>query len=169
MDSEQFRALLLAELPALRAYALVVARTRGDADDLAQDTVERAWRFQHSFKPGTRIRSWLFTICRNAFYDRGRKGRNTVEDVDGEHAAALVFAADQEWRAEYAEMLDALAELSPASRHALLLVLGLGLSYEEAAMVCECPVTTVKSRVSRGRLRLVEILESRRPMASRKA
>ncbi len=163
MSPEEFRALLIAELPALRAYALVVTRSRGDADDLAQDTLERAWRFQHSFKPGTRIRSWLFTILRNAFFDAGRKRRRTVEDVDGQHAAAVVVGADQEWRLQYAEMLEALADLPAASRHALLLVLGLGLSYDEAAVVCDCPVTTVKSRVSRGRLRLIELLEARPP------
>jgi RNA polymerase sigma-70 factor (ECF subfamily) len=82
-----------------------------------------------------------------------------VADDDGSRSGALVSKADQE---DHMEMLDfrrALQKLSPDQREALILIGASGLSYEEAADVCKCAVGTMKSRVSRARSRLNELLQ----------
>lgn len=152
-----FQRELIDHTPVLRAYALIYCRRSGDADDLLQDTLEKAWRARDQFQPGTSMKAWLFTILRNGVYNEWRRSRRIVEDPNGDYAATLHAEAGQGWRAEFVDVLNAMGELDSESRESLLLITA-GLSYEEAALVCGCPLRTLQSRVRRARQRLVEAM-----------
>ena len=155
----QIRQEMVAAIPRLRAFAVSLCGNPDRADDLVQETLAKALLNIKSFSIGTNLLAWLFTILRNAYYSEFRKRRREVADVDGSLSGALVSKADQE---DHMEMLDfrrALQKLSPDQREALILIGASGLSYEEAAEVCKCAVGTMKSRVSRARSRLNELLQ----------
>lgn len=147
---------ILLHVPALRAFALSLCRSPDQADDLVQDTMERAWGHFGSFTPGTQLRSWLFTILRNGFYSDLRKRRREVADPDGAFAARLAVSPDHDGALAMREFLLEFARLSPEHREVLTLVGALGFSYEEAAEVTSLALGTVKSRVSRARALLGE-------------
>lgn len=153
---------IVLHIPALRAFALSLCRSPDRADDLVQDTVERAWGHFASFTPGTKLRSWLFTILRNVFYSDLRKHRREVADPEGAFVARLAVAPVHDDALALREFLRAFAALSAEHREVLSLVGGLGFSYEEAAGITSLAVGTVKSRVSRARAILGE-----NPMPSR--
>src|SRR4051794_12597703 len=159
--SPEVRSAMLALLPSLRAFALSLTNTREIADDLVQDTLVRALAKIDQFQPGTNMGAWLFTILRNLFYSHCRRTKHEVEDPDGSYAARLCTAPDQHARCDVQDMLRALGRLPTDQREALLLIVAEGLSYEEAAQVCGMLVGTIKSRVSRGRVRLAELLAIR--------
>ena len=145
--------------PLLRAYAIVLTNSRSHADDLVQDTLERAWRHRSEFTPGSSLKAWLFSILRNRFTDEFRRNRHTIQDVDGDYASKLVTLPDQHWRLQYNDLFRAIDGLAPGVRDALLLVAGAGLSHQEAAAVLDCPLGTVKSRIRRARSQLLETVE----------
>ena len=157
--SESFRDAMLALIPRLRARAVKLVGSGAEADDLVQDALVRAWRFQDGFAAGTNLRAWMFRILRNEFLNQLPARRALVQDVDGHFAGQLVTAPHQEWRLRYLELLDALPLLTEEARDALLLVVGADLSYEQAAEVCDCSVTALKQRVRRARLRLAELID----------
>jgi len=152
------RAAMLALLPSLRAFALSLTNAREIADDLVQDTLVRALAKIDQFQPGTNMGAWLFTILRNIFYSQCRRTKHEIEDPDGSYAARLWTAPDQHGKCDVQDTLRALAMLPLEQREALILVTAEGLSYEEAARICGVAVGTIKSRVSRGRVRLAELL-----------
>lgn len=154
----RFRDGLIALIPKLRAYAISLTGRTAEADDLLQDALVRAWRFREGFEPDTNLKAWAFRILRNEFLSRLAAGRATIQDVDGKFAAALAFAPEQEWRLAYSEVLEALDQLSPITRDALLLVTASGFTYEEAAELCGCAVGTLKSRVNRARQQLMALV-----------
>lgn len=141
----------------MRAYAVFLTGGQSDADDLVQDTFEKAWRARDQFEPGSNLTAWLFAILRNTHYNGWRRGKRTVEDVNGVQAARLTVEPSQNWRVEFTEVLIALDELDVESRHSLLLITA-GLTYVEAAQVCGCPLRTLQSRVRRARERLASKL-----------
>src|SRR6187455_3467744 len=152
------REAVLAAVPSLRAFAISLCGNVDRADDLVQETLLRALANINSFQPGTNMSAWLFTILRNHFRSEYRKRRREVEDGDGSYAETLKAHPEQHSRVEFEEFRTALAKLPPDQREALILVGASGFSYEEAAAICECAVGTIKSRVSRARTRLAEIL-----------
>ena len=156
---------LLAAIPRLRALAIGLCGHSAQADDLVQEALTRAWANLASFQPGTNMEAWLYTILRNEFYTFLRKRRREVPDPEGAFAATLVSAPAQEGRVNFQELRSALARLTPPLREAILLVGASGLSYEDAAKACHCAVGTMKSRVHRARLRLMEMLDSLPPSA----
>jgi RNA polymerase sigma-70 factor (ECF subfamily) len=149
---------LLAAIPKLRAFAISLCGRGARADDLVQETLVKAWANLGSFAPGSNMIGWLFTILRNEFYSEFRKRRHEVEDEEGRYAALQSTRPAQEGQLEFLEFRDALNRLADDHREALILVGASGLSYEEAAAVCRCAVGTMKSRVSRARTRLAEML-----------
>jgi RNA polymerase sigma-70 factor (ECF subfamily) len=153
-----FKAALLAALPPLRAFALSLSGRADVADDLVQETVMKAWAKQADFRLGTNIQAWLVTILRNTFYSQMRKRGREVQDSEGTFTARLSVPPAQDGVMDLSDFRRALAELPDDQREALLLVGASGFSYEEAAAICGCAVGTVKSRVSRARSRLQEIL-----------
>jgi RNA polymerase sigma-70 factor (ECF subfamily) len=156
-----FRDELVAHLPQLRAFCRFLCRGRvADADDLAQETVLRAWAARKSFTPGSMMRAWLFVIARNLFYSAMRKNR-FVGDIDSEQARQeLKLNGSQEAISDLDEVRRAVELLPQHQREALVLVAAGGLSYEETAQICQCAVGTAKSRVNRARAALLKLLES---------
>lgn len=153
-----FRDGLLAAVPSLRAFALSLTSNPARSDDLVQDTLLKGWQHRARFQPGTNLNAWLFTILRNIFYSDHRKRVREVEDQDGSYAARLATAPHQGDRLDVEDLQSALAKLPADQREALVLVGAEGVSYEEAAAIMGCKVGTVKSRVSRARGRLAELL-----------
>ena len=149
---------IIEHLPALRAFAMSLARNAALADDIVQDTVVKAWTNFDSFKPGTKLRAWLFTILRNSFYSHHRKYGREIEDVDGVYAARLAVKPTHDGKLMLDEVLTAFDKLSVEQREALLLVGASGFSYEEAAEMCGVSLGTIKSRMNRGRTALSAML-----------
>ncbi len=148
---------LLAAIPALRAFAVSLSGSPDRADDLVQETLLKAWSNMQSFVEGSNIRAWLFTILRNTFYSQHRKRKREVDD-GGYAAAALSTPPEQMGHMDLADFRLALLKLPHDQREALILIGASGLSYDEAAVICNCAVGTIKSRVNRARKRLVELL-----------
>jgi RNA polymerase sigma-70 factor (ECF subfamily) len=149
---------LLAVIPNLRAFAVSLCGNLDRADDLVQETLVKAWSNIESFVEGTNLRAWLFTILRNIYYSEYRKRRREVADPDGAFAAKLATAPAQGGHMDMLDFRAALQQLPTDQREALILIGASGLSYEEAAGVCGCAIGTMKSRVNRARIRLVEML-----------
>ncbi len=154
----EMRTLLLGAIPALRAFAFSLTYDLDRSDDLVQDTLVRAWTKADSFRRGTNLTAWLFTILRNLFYSEQRKRKREVEDADGTLAGKLTSLPEQEIRMEMQQFQGALNRLPRAQREALVLVGAQSFTYEEAAEICGVAVGTIKSRVSRARVRLIEAL-----------
>lgn len=159
MSDSAFKTDLMANLPTLRAFAISLVGKVDRADDLVQETLMKAWANRTSFNAGTNMRAWLFTILRNEFYTYFRKRRREVEDADGKIAATVGVAPEQHSKLDFQDLQSALDKLPVDQREALLLVSASELSYEEAASICGVAVGTIKSRVSRARVRLAEIMD----------
>jgi RNA polymerase sigma-70 factor, ECF subfamily len=155
----QIKQDMVAAIPRLRAFAVSLCGNPDRADDLVQETLAKALLNIKSFTIGTNLLAWLFTILRNAYYSEFRKRRREVADIDGSLSGMLVSKANQDDHMEYLDFREALQKLPPDQREALILIGASGLSYEEAAEICKCAVGTMKSRVSRARSRLVELLQ----------
>jgi RNA polymerase sigma factor (sigma-70 family) len=138
-------------MPALRAYAYALSRSRHDADDLVQETLVKALANLSSFTPGTRLRAWLFTIMRNTFYNHASRSKREVTGLDLAESAHNPIEETQEWTMRGKELLEAINRLPNHYRETLVLVVVVGVSYEEAARLCDCEIGTIKSRVNRAR------------------
>jgi len=149
---------LVALLPDLRAFARFMCREREAADDLVQNTIVAALNKEQQFTSGTNLKAWLFTIMRNRFYSDMRSQRRGSIAVDDEQLALVPAIDNPEATMALHELTTALWKLNPQSREALILVGASGFSYEEAAVLCDCSVGTLKARVSRARKRLAEDL-----------
>jgi RNA polymerase sigma-70 factor, ECF subfamily len=159
METNGVRDQIVEMLPSLRAFSRTLVRDASSADDLVQEAVLKAFGNISKFQDGTNLQAWLFTILRNTFYSEVRKRRREVEDVDGQHASRAVVEAPQISKLESRDFRKAMATLKSEQREALILVGPAGFNYEEAAEICGCSIGTIKSRVSRARLRLQSRLE----------
>lgn len=158
-DEPEWRDAIVAQAPALRAFAWSLCRNSADADDLVQDTLVKAWAARDRFEAGTNLRAWLFTILRNTWFSAVAKRKREVADEDGKHAAGLSAEAAQDWAMEMDALRIALDKLPPEHREAIVMVGAAGLSYEEAAEIAGCALGTIKSRVNRARNRLAELMD----------
>jgi RNA polymerase sigma-70 factor (ECF subfamily) len=153
-----FKLELVALIPQLRAFARTLCGDAAAADDLAQDTVLKAWDARASFQMGTNMKAWTFMILRNQFYSEKRRSwRQTQLDQEAAERT-LVAVDDPESPVALDELRLAMQMLPSEQREALILVGAGGFAYEEAADICGCAVGTVKSRVSRARRALQNIL-----------
>jgi RNA polymerase sigma-70 factor, ECF subfamily len=159
----ELREELLALIPTLRAFARSLASSRAEADDLVQETMVKAISNIRQFDRGTNLRAWLFTILRNTYYTNIRRRRREVEDATGAAAGSMAVGPAQEWSAAMHSLRQAMDKLPDDQREALILVGAAGMTYEEAAEVCGCALGTIKSRVNRGRNKLLEILKAGDP------
>ncbi len=157
-DTYSFKRDLIAQLPAMRAFAVSLCGKPDIADDLVQDAVMNAWSKQSSFQPGTNIKAWLFTILRNLFYSKMRKRGREIQDSDGIFTERLSVPPAQNGNLDLQDFKAALAKLPEDQREAIILIGASGMSYEEAAVICSCAVGTIKSRVNRARNKLQELL-----------
>jgi RNA polymerase sigma-70 factor (ECF subfamily) len=154
-DQARLRDELVKWIPNLRAFALSLTQSAHHSDDLVQETLVKALSNLDKFEMGTNLRAWLFTILRNSFYNeiRNRKYHQTAS-LDEIGSEAIELRATQEKYMEFQDVLKGLTLLVPEQREAIILIAAEGLSYDEAAAICNCPVGTVKSRLSRARRRL---------------
>lgn len=162
-QASQFKSQLLVCIPHLRAFARGLCGDRDEADDLAQEALLKAWQSRQSFTPGTNLKAWVFTILRNHFYSDRRKAWRSVRW--NQDAAELIPTASDAavWSAELSDLARALMSLNGEQREALLLV-GVGqFSYADAAVMCNCAIGTMKSRVARARKNLLSALNGERP------
>ena len=152
---------IVACIPSLRRYARGLVSDAARADDLVQDTLERAWsRFSLWQKRGD-LRAWMFGILHNQFIDGLRAQRSRPEDAAGDELPELPQRAEQTDRIEVRDLDRALQRLPAEQREVLLLVSVEELSYLEAAAVIGVPVGTVMSRLARARERLRQDLQGR--------
>lgn len=158
-QSSGFKSDLLSTIPSLRAFAVSLTHNTDKADDLVQETLVKAWDKQSSFQPGTNLKAWLFTILRNEFYSQMRKRGREVQDSEGIMTAKLAVHPSQQGSLDLDDFKAALETLPEDQREAIILIGASGFSYEEAAEICGCAVGTIKSRVSRARTRLADILK----------
>lgn len=156
--STDFKDDLLGAIPSLRAFAVSLSQNADRADDLVQETLVKAWDKHASFQPGTNMKAWLFTILRNEFYSQMRKRGRELQDSDGVMTARLAVHPSQHGLLDLDDFRVALVQLPEDQREAIILIGASGFSYEEAAQICGCAVGTIKSRVSRARTKLQEIL-----------
>ncbi|MDR7268266.1 RNA polymerase sigma-70 factor (ECF subfamily) [Pelomonas saccharophila] len=156
-DRTAFAALVQAHQGYLRKLLGRVCRgDQGRADDLAQEAFVRAWRALPKFRGESRFRTWLTRLAYSAL-SAERPALPLADDAPPELGAHSDFAPGADWRID----LDrAMAELSEAQRHALLLCYGADLSHAEAAQVLGWPLGTVKTQVLRAKAKLREQLQA---------
>jgi len=148
-----------AEIPRLRRYARSLCRDAVAADDLVQDCLARGLGKLHLWTEGTDLRAWLFTILHNQYVNQVRRSVREGAVVGlSESEPLLTRAADQGKRLELRDLDRALAKL-PQEQRAVILLVGLeGMRYEEVAEIIGVPVGTVRSRLSRGRDALRQLM-----------
>ena len=167
LSNDQFQSDLIALIPHLRAFSRSLCRRRDLAEDLAQEALAKAWRARDSYISGTNLKSWLFTILRNTFYSHGRRAwRETCLDV-GVAESIAAPPKEQDWAMELTDVARALRKLPDAQRDAVVLVGAGGVSYKDAAKICGANIGTMKSRVARGRIALLGIMEGVNPLPLR--
>ncbi len=161
----EFERVALAQLSYLYTSAFYLTKDRANAEDLVQETYLRAFRFFDKFQPGTNFRAWLLSILQNLFINRYRQKRREAPTVEWEKTDDVYESMVEQdenlggGNPEHhfvSQMMDdevekALRGLPEEFRTAIVLVDIEELTYEEAANVMECPMGTVRSRVSRGR------------------
>jgi RNA polymerase sigma-70 factor (ECF subfamily) len=153
---------LMEHVPRLRRYARALINNRDLADDLVQDTLERALRHTEKFQTGTDLRAWLFTIMHNVFANQA-----VHISVDDENISEREFAVPgtQTQSLEVRDLDFALQRLPLDQRQVVLLVGLEEMSYADVAQALEIPIGTVMSRLSRGRERLRALMAGAQPGA----
>ena len=147
------------EIPRLRRYARALTRDINAADDLVQDCLTRALSKVHLWQKGTDLRAWLFTILHNQYVNHVRRAVREGAAVGlSDTEPMLTSAPNQGKRLELRDLERAIAKLPEEQRSVLLLVGLEGMRYEEVAAVLDVPVGTVRSRLSRGREMLRQLM-----------
>ena len=153
--------LIIEQIPRLRRYARALTGDASLADDLVQDSLERAWSRFHLWRPGSNIRAWMFTIMHNCYANTVRRAKHRPRLVPLEEwGSDAQIGPSQEKAVELANVAAALRQL-PDEQRAVVLLVGLEeLTYAEAAKILGIPLGTVMSRLSRGRARLRNFMSS---------
>ncbi|TCT05324.1 RNA polymerase sigma-70 factor (ECF subfamily) [Paralcaligenes ureilyticus] len=150
-------AQMVACLPRLRRYARALIGERNAADDLVQDTCERAWARLATWRRDSDMRAWLFGIMHNLHVDQHRKPRLTTTPMDDASLAVSTRATQTDFL-EIRDIEAALAQLQVEQREVLLLVALEDMRYEEAAKILGIPLGTVMSRLSRAREKMRSLM-----------
>jgi RNA polymerase sigma-70 factor (ECF subfamily) len=151
------RRLIIEHIPRLRRYARALVGDRYLADDLVQDTLERAWNKFYLWRPGSDLRAWLFTIMHNVFVNETRRRRYEIEQLMEEVPPVAVRATQSE-QLELRDVDRALRALPVEQREVVLMVAVEQFSYEEVSDALDIPIGTVMSRLSRARARMRQLL-----------
>lgn len=147
------------EIPMLRRYARFLARDMERADDLVQECLVRAIARIDSYEPGTNLQAWLIVILRNIFLNECRRAKRERVSLDElGFAAPPQYPAQQDAGLIIAEVERAFRALTPDHREVLTLVAIEGMSYEQSAEILGVTMGTVKSRLSRARAALSDLL-----------
>jgi RNA polymerase sigma factor (sigma-70 family) len=150
---------LIELIPRLRRYARALVGDRAAADDLVQDTLERAWSKLHLYRHGTDLRAWLFTVMHNVHVNRVRASRPT--DPLEDEMPELAQRATQGDSLVVRDLERGIAALPLAQREVLLLVALEDLSYDQTARALGIPIGTVMSRLARAREKLRLLLHGK--------
>jgi RNA polymerase sigma-70 factor, ECF subfamily len=152
-----------AEIPGLHRYARALVRDVVGADDLVQECLTRALSKLDLWRDGTDLRAWLFTILHNQYVNHVRRSIRIGAPVEfHETGVPLSQPANQEKRLELRDLNRRLAQLHVEQR-AVILLIGLeGLPYTAVSAMLGIPVGTVRSRLSRGRLALRQLMDIER-------
>ena len=169
-----FETEALPHMDAVYRFALRLSGAPDAAEDLVQETFFRAFRAWDQYTPGTRCKSWLFTICRNVYLRQRERGqrhdeilaREAGEDprsISGEIPAWFSTLGRDPEKTFFdsfvdREVLEAIDSLQAEYREAVVLSDVEGLAYQEVADMLDIPVGTVKSRLFRGRRQLQQKL-----------
>jgi len=158
-SEQDFRQAALACLDGLYRFALTLARDRGAAEDLVQETYVRALAARHKAAPDEKLRSWLFVILHNVWRNERRRQRPRAEPDEVERLPAREdVAAALDRRTAGERLQQAIDGLPGPFRQVLALRYEEELSYKEIAEVLDCPAGTVMSRLARARLLLKDAL-----------
>jgi len=170
-EKDQFLGQIVEEASeGLYRYAVVLSRDRVEAQDLVQETCVRAIEAVDSLRPGTNVKSWLFTILRNIWFNqlRRRRAAPKVVELDVEEAPAQNGVAESENphsiyvnKVERQHVREAIQQLPLEFREVLILREYEDLSYEDIASVVGCPRGTVMSRLGRARSKLRSLLSGK--------
>lgn len=160
-DKDAVTSIMVGQIPYLRRYARALTQNVSDADDLVQNCLVRAISKMDRFEAGTNLRAWLLAIMHNIFIDSFRKKRRAREVCETTETIqkGLFTPANQFRRVQVTDVETALAKLPAAQRSTLLLIALENLTYEEVARITEVPVGTVRSRLSRARHALIQLVD----------
>jgi RNA polymerase sigma factor (sigma-70 family) len=149
---------IVACIPRLRRYARALVGNRVEADDLIQDTLERAWSKFTLCRRTSDVGAWLFSIMHNLHIDRLRRPKLAIEAL-GDEAMEVSVRGEQDDALAVRDIDAALRLLPDEQREIVLLVALEQLTYDEVAKTLRIPVGTVMSRLSRGREKLRAMME----------
>jgi len=156
----RFDAVIGSHIPHLRRYARALTGDVTRADDLVQDTLERAWIKFHLWQPALELRPWLFTIMHNVFVNQVRASRRREHaPLSDDDARRLSSPPNQTDLLEVSELAACLDRLPVEQLEVLLLVSLEGLNYSQVGRILSIPVGTVTSRLARARMRLRALLD----------
>jgi RNA polymerase sigma-70 factor (ECF subfamily) len=160
------RALDIANIDGLFSYAMALTRNRAEAEDLVQETYVRGLGAVGRLREESNVKSWLFTILRNIWFNQLRHKRNAptvyIDESEGAVSNLPEPSKDQHEIYESKVLCErvraAVLELSEEYREVILLREFEEMSYQDIAMILNCPQGTVMSRLSRARMKLRALL-----------
>ena len=154
-----FHTLYQSYAPQVHRFALFLCGDATLADDITSEAFVRAWTARGKIREAT-VKAYLFTIARNLYRDHLRRSNRLTELEESLPDPAVGVASRTEPKAELETVIAALHKLSEVDRAALLMRAQEGMSYEEIAQALDLPVTTVKVKVHRARLKLMQAREN---------
>jgi RNA polymerase sigma-70 factor, ECF subfamily len=166
-NSPPVEAAGIEHIEGLYSYALVLTRSRSEAEDLLQETYVRALGAMGRLRTGSNVKSWLFTILRNIWFNQLRQQRAAkLVAMDGEEGAMDIAETAKDpyalyvSRMEHERVRDVIQKLPLDFREVILLREFEELSYQEIATILDCPAGTVMSRLARARAKLRTLLSA---------
>jgi RNA polymerase sigma-70 factor (ECF subfamily) len=159
LADDDFKQQMVATIPILRSFARGLCGDAAGGDDLAQDTLLKAWRHRGQFSAGTNFKGWILKIARNHFYSQRRRVWRETPLNDAMSALVPATGTDQSQTLMLNDLRNALNALSDEQREAAILVGAGGFSHRQAAEMCDVPEGTMKSRVCRARAKLAQLLD----------
>jgi RNA polymerase sigma-70 factor (ECF subfamily) len=157
-DRRDFESHMVSLLPRLRRFAIGLAGSAEEGEDLLQSACLKALEKWRQWQPGTRLDSWVYRIIHTTWLDRRKSATQRLVDFDSDAAtrasdrlATETVENEVERRGDLQRAQRAIGELTVDQRSVLLLVVGQGLSYQQAADALQIPVGTVMSRLARAR------------------
>lgn len=148
---------IVEHIPRLRRYARALTGSPFRADDLVQDTLERAFAKWHLWRTGTNLRAWLFAIMHNVFINQLEATRHDRDAVSLDDAPESATPPVHDSALVMRDLAAALEQIPEEQREVLLLVALEEMKYEEVARVLHVPIGTVMSRLARAREKLRRI------------
>jgi len=156
MNTREWESKLIEQIPRLRRYARYLTQDKQSADDLVQDCLEKAWKKRNTWRAGSNLRAWLFTIMHNVFLNALRRKKISDNYLQSQHTTEPEVSDEHNLVLRDLEIC--LAKLKPEYREVLILASVENLTYKEISEVINAPLGTVMSRLSRGRESLREIM-----------